>query len=123
MSMSDEKRKKFWEEDEDEDLQSSTSQASKVETSGTIDSTRLDSFIHECRTLLDQTHQLYIQYFNGVEKRIPLEKSKQLMSRVSELQQMSVNLTSGKFKISQFVSQYNTMRDLWDRKLRELERK
>jgi len=69
------------------------------------------------------THQLYLQFFNGVERRAPIEKVRLLESKISELQKISINLTAVRFKISQFLSQYSGMKELWERKLRERERK
>ncbi|MBU6153629.1 MAG: hypothetical protein KGP28_04940 [Bdellovibrionales bacterium] len=92
--------------------------------SGTaVTSTQIDQKIHEARVLMEQTHQLYQLYFNGVERRTPIEKVRLLEFKIGELQKISVNLTAARFKISQFLSQYSGMKELWERKLRELERK
>jgi len=72
---------------------------------------------------MEQTHQLYLQYFNGVEKRTPIEKVKLLETKIQDLQRLGSNLTAAKFRISQFLSQYGQMKELWDRKLREREKK
>jgi hypothetical protein len=87
------------------------------------DSTQIDKKINEARVLMEQTHQLYQLYFNGVERRTPIEKFKILETKVQELQKISVNLTASRFKISQFLTQYSGMKELWERKLRERERK
>jgi hypothetical protein len=46
-----------------------------------------------------------------------------LEAKVEELQRYSTNVTAAKFKVGQFASQYVTMKDLWTRKLKEMEGK
>jgi len=127
-----EKRKSFWDDDE----ATSTTGISRRPEEGGIqspkgaagtgkakDSEQIDRKLQEARALMDQTHQLYLQYFNRVEKRPPIEKAKMLEAKVEELQRYSTNVTAAKFKVSQFASQYATMKDLWNRKLKEMEGK
>ena len=118
----DDKRKNFWDEDEDEIAPSKQNPNAGGVTSGN-DSVEIDKRIHEARVLMEQTHQLYQHFFNGIEKRTPVEKIKLLETKINELQRTGTNLTTAKFKISQFLIQYGQMKDLWDRKLRERERK
>ena len=121
MASDEERRKKFWEDDEEGgDASSGVSGGGSDRIVGSFD---VDRRIAEARTLMDQTHQLYLQYFGGIEKRPPIEKARLLDSRIAELQRVSTNLTAAKFKISQFIAQYHTMKELWERKLRDLERK
>ena len=125
MSNSDERRKKFWEEDEEEDTgwvapKPGTGSGSVTKAS---DSEEIDKKINETRILMDQTHQLYLQYFGGIERRPPIEKARLLEGKILELQRLNVTLTTAKFKISQFISQYKVMRELWERKLKDMERK
>ncbi len=119
MANDDQRRKSFWDEEED---QIPAGRSGQTAPSSGGDSGEIDRKIHEARTLMEQTHQLYLQYFNGVEKRTPIEKVKLLETKIQELQRMGSNLTAAKFRISQFLSQYAQMKELWDRKLRERER-
>ncbi len=123
MAKEDDKRKKFWEDDEeDQDLKPKAGKTSSIgNQSG--DSAQVDQKLHEAKVLMDQTHQLYLQFFGGIEKRTPIEKVKQLEGKINELQRLGTNITTSKFKISQFLAQYSTMKELWERKLRERERK
>jgi len=124
MSNDDERRKKFWEEDEETDtglIRPNPNAQGKQ--GGAPNSAEVDQKIHEARVLMEQTHQLYQLYFNGVERRTPIEKVKLLEGKVQELQRISVSLTAARFKINQFISQYTGMKGLWERKLRERERK
>jgi hypothetical protein len=131
MSDDREKRKSFWDDDE----ATSTGISRRPEEGGiqapkggpgtgkAKDSEQIDRKLQEARALMDQTHQLYLQYFNRVEKRPPIEKAKMLEAKVEELQRYSTNVTAAKFKVGQFASQYVTMKDLWTRKLKEMEGK
>jgi hypothetical protein len=119
MANDDQRRKNFWDDEEDE-IPAGRSGQTAPASGG--DSGEIDRKIHEARVLMEQTHQLYLQYFNGVEKRTPIEKVKLLESKIQELQRMGSNLTAAKFRVSQFLSQYGQMKELWDRKLRERER-
>jgi hypothetical protein len=116
MAQDDKRRKSFWEDDEDEE----TGVAQPQKPS---DSKDIDRLVQEARTLMEQTHQLYLMYLSGIERRPPIEKAKFLESRVEELKRLGGNVTAAKFKISQFVTLYNTTRELWERKLREKEKK
>ena len=125
MANDDQRRKNFWDEDEEEELSSPKTGAGPGTVSGATgaDSAQIDQKIQEARVLMEQTHQLHLQFLNGVEKRIPIEKVKLLEGKINELQRLGTNLTAAKFRISQFLAQYAQMKELWERKLRERERK
>jgi hypothetical protein len=134
MPKDDERRKSFWDDKEVTDTgilrrptkpKEGGAPASPAASakSGLLDSEGIDKKIHEARVLMEQTHQLYLQYFNGVERRTPIEKVRILEGKIQELQKISVNLTAARFRISQFLTQYTGMKELWERKLRERERK
>jgi hypothetical protein len=123
MANDDQRRKNFWDDEEEDDARPA-GKAGAAPSGGSLnDSGEIDRKINEARVLMEQTHQLYLQYFNGVEKRTPIEKVKLLDTKIQELQRLGTNLTSAKFRVSQFLSQYAQMKELWDRKLRERERK
>jgi hypothetical protein len=130
MAQDDKRRKSFWEDDEDEETGFNQPQksvqpgkAGEKQDAKPLDSKDIDRLIQEARTLMEQTHQLYFMYLSGIERRPPIEKAKFLESRVEELRRLGGNVTAAKFKISQFVTLYNTTRELWERKLREKEKK
>ncbi len=126
MASDRERRKKFWDDEEDETGVVPDRAGNALPdggASGGAGSLEIDRMIAEIRTLMEQTHQLYLQYFAGIEKRPPIEKVRMLDSKLGELQRVPTKLSTVKFKISQLVAQCNTMKDLWQRKLRELERK
>lgn len=123
MANDDQRRKNFWDDEEEEELRPAARSGSATGPASGGDSGEIDRRIQEARVLMEQVHQLYLQYFNGVEKRTPIEKVKLLEGKIQELQRLGTNLTTAKFKISQFLSQYSQMKELWERKLRERERK
>jgi hypothetical protein len=124
MAKDDERRKNFWDE---EDSDEKTGVGIRRGESGIIDagkdSADIDRKIHEARVLMEQTHQLYSHYFNGIEKRVPIEKVKLLETKIADLQRTGTHLTTAKFKINQFLIQYSSMKEMWDRKLRDREKK
>ncbi len=119
----EDRRKKFWDDDEDKDRDDSSKSAKKTSApSGTANSEDVDRKIHEARVLMEQTHQMYQNFFSGIERRMPIEKTKLLESKIAELQRTGTNITTARFKITQFIAQYTTMKELWERKLRDRER-
>lgn len=120
MASSSERRKGFWDEDESDQTSISInhSQSKPKESESEV----LAKKIHEANVLIDQTHQLYLQYLNGVERRAPVEKAQLLEKMAGDLQRMSPQVTSNRFKLNQFLQHYQTMKDLWVRKLKEKER-
>ena len=127
MAKDDQRRKNFW-DDEEEGTSIGISQKraglkappGRTGATGTED---IDRLIHEAKVLMEQTHQLYQQYFNGIEKRTPVEKIRLLETKVAELQRTNTSITTARFKLTQFLAQYHQMKDLWERKLRDRERK
>jgi hypothetical protein len=116
--------KNFWDDEKEED--SFPSKKEPPQRTGSLggfnDSADVDHKLQETKALMDQTHHLYQHYFNGIEKRPPIEKSRLLESKIKELERMSASITAARYKISQFILQYKTFRDLWDRKLRDMEK-
>jgi hypothetical protein len=123
MAKDDEKRKNFWDDEEAEEVGIKARRAGQTGAPTTSnDSDEIDRKIHEAKTLMEQTHQLYQHYFNGIEKRVPIEKARLLETKIGDLQRTSSPQTTARFKINQFIAQYTTMKELWERKLRDLER-
>ena len=126
MAKDEGKRKNFWDdEEEEEDLGLKARRAGQTAGPASTgnESEDIDRKIHDARVLMEQTHQLYQHYFTGVEKRVPIEKAKLLESKIGELQRTGISQTTSRFKVTQFLSQYTTMKELWERKLRDMERK
>ena len=123
MAKDDEKRKNFWDDEEPEEMGLKARRAGQTAAPATgSESVDVDRKIQEARVLMEQTHQLYQHYFNGIEKRVPIEKTKMLETKILDLQRVGATQTTARFKITQFIAQYTTMKELWERKLRDLER-
>jgi hypothetical protein len=137
MAKDNEKRKSRFDDEEDESEQMLSPAKRKLKVgagesadpqhqlfsgSQAVDSQTLDIKLAEVKALMEQTHQLYQHYFNGIEKRPPIEKARLLESRIAELQRVSLTNATAKFKLSQFVIQYKSYQDLWQRRLRDKER-
>lgn len=125
----DERRKSMFDDDEDAKPSVATKPGKNTKITdgpsaptGSAGSEEIDRKIHEARVMMEQTHQMYQNFFSGIERRMPIEKTKQLEAKIGELQRTGTNLTTAKFKISQFLAQYTTMKELWERKLRDRER-
>ena len=123
MSNDEQRRKTFWEDEEEDDVPSLPKAGSSPGAPRALDSGAIDLKIQEARALMEQTHQLYQHFFNGIEKRPPAEKARLLESRIRELERLGSPSTASRFKVSQFILQYNTFKDLWEKKLRDRERK
>jgi hypothetical protein len=129
MAKSPERRKNFWDEEEEDEgtglgiAERRRNQSVQPGAPKLDDSSEIDRKINDARVLMEQTHQLYQHYFNGIEKRIPIEKIKLLETKIGELQRTTGITTTARFKITQFLAQYTTMKELWERKLRDMERK
>lgn len=138
MARDDERRKSRFADDEEEDIvplkkkvagvpakpgSAAAAEPGKLFSgSQSIDSQTIDVKMGEVKALMDQTHQLYQHYFNGIEKRPPIEKARLLESRIAELQRAPITNATSKFKVTNFVTQYRTFKDLWERKLRDREK-
>jgi hypothetical protein len=120
MARDDERRKGFWDDAEEET--SAVSAKGKPAAATAVTSDQVELKINEAKVLMDQIHQLYQHYFNGVEKRPPEDKARLLDARIKEIERMSGSTTAGRFKLGQFIAQYRQFRDLWDRKLRQMEK-
>ena len=127
MAKEDDRRKNFWDEEEEESVGLRERRAGQTTaapaTNAASESEDIDRKIQDARVLMEQTHQLYQHYFHGIEKRIPIEKVKMLETKIQALQRTTASQTTSRFKMNQFLAQYTQMKELWERKLRDLERK
>lgn len=112
-----ERRKGIWDDDEESGMISSPASPPQP------NSEQIDRKLKDFRLLVDQTHQLYLQYFNGIEKRPPVEKRKLIETQMVELQRLPQAQPTQRFKIQQAVQHFLSFKDLWERKLRDRERK
>jgi hypothetical protein len=114
--------KSFWDDDEEES-KSAKLVKGKAPLSKDLTAVEVDQKIHETKVLMEQTHQLYQQYFNKIEKRPPIEKVRLLETKASELQRISSTSTAARYKVTQFMLLYTSQKEMWDRKMKLLEKK
>jgi hypothetical protein len=93
---------------------------------GSIDNTiaisqKIDELITRATPLIEATNSSYNQYFSGAELRPPLERRKQLEGIMNMLYMIQKPNETYRFKVSTIMSHFNTVRDRWDRRTREIE--
>ncbi len=136
MAKESEKRKNWFDDEEEDDLSSSkpsstpgtTTRADRVNdpragqsaaNNGVVD----EATLSDLRALMEQTHQLYLMYFQGVERRPPMEKFNLLEKKFADVQRTMGQAGSAfKFRIQQMQQQFSVYKELWARKSKEKER-
>ena len=84
-------------------------------------SAKIDELLRRAQPLIEQINSLYTMFMTGVERLPPLEKRKQLDMMMTQLQSTpKPNQTYG-FKAGSVHTHYTTMRDRWDRIVRDVE--
>jgi len=81
----------------------------------------LEDLLERAEPLIEQVHQLYNQYFSGVEKRAPMERRKQLDQLMLSIQMIQKGMATARFKASTLHSKYRSFAEQWDRRLRQKE--
>lgn len=87
------------------------------------DTEKLQKMIGEITPQLEQLNQLYRMYVNGVEKRPPIELRSRVEAQLQRLTTASKNTLSVRFQYQQLHSKYISYRDLWERMLKQFEKK
>lgn len=134
MSSSDDKRKSWFDDDEEDEalsLKIKRAQNSALPQTKEVEQTHLradqsEVLLQQTQALLEQTNHLYQMYFQKIERRPPIEKKSILDKNIQQIQksiQAGINISATyKFKAQQFITQYKVYVELWERKLKELER-
>ncbi len=84
-------------------------------------SERLTQMIEQVPGLIEQVNNLYNMYFSGAEKRPPIERRKHLDQQMLSIQMTAKPTPAIQFRATNVMSTYNTHKDRWDKRLRELE--
>jgi hypothetical protein len=90
-----------------------------IKSTGATD--KLHELLERIEPLMEQVHQLYNQYFSGLEKRPPLERRKQLDQAMEMIALLPKSTSSLQFKCSTVRTRYMSFAEQWDRKIRQLE--
>jgi len=82
---------------------------------------KIDELIARAEPLIEQVNNLYAQFVSGAEKLPPHERRKQLDQLLSQLQLIQKPNATYNFKVSTLHARYVTMRDRWDRMMKDVE--
>lgn len=126
----DEKELRYFkddEEDQEEELESHAigSKAKSAYEKATrieVDAARVEGLMNELETLIEQLGHLYTLFFQGIEKRPPIENRAHLDKEIILLQNAMKSTPALKFRANSVISTYLTHRDRWDKKMKDLER-
>ena len=93
--------------------------ARAIQESGS--SEKLHELLERVEPLIGQVHQLYNQYFTGVERAPPIERRKQLDQAMQMLNLLPKPTPTLRFKCSTLQTRYMSFVEQWDRRTRVAE--
>ena len=82
----------------------------------------LDALMEKAQSMIDQVDHLYGMYFAGVEKIPPHQVRSVLDQLMLSLQNQQKSTPAQKFKYTSLASRFQSYRDRWDKKLKDLEK-
>ena len=82
----------------------------------------LESLTRQIEPLLEQLNTLYQMFFQGLEKRPPLEKRALLDRLLVQLGDLNKTSPSARFKSQSVITSALTRIELWERKLKAMEK-
>lgn len=82
----------------------------------------LNKWVEQVPILIEQLSHLYTMYFQGIERRPPIEKRKLLESLMYRIQGASKTSTVVQFRAQTLVGQIQAQLERWDRQLRAKEK-
>lgn len=88
------------------------------ETSGTD---RIRALMAQIEPRIEQVHQLYRQYFSGVEKRPPKVMHEQLQQQIVSLKASQKPTPSLKFQADTLIARFTTYQQQWEKLLKQME--
>lgn len=95
--------------------------ANPATAQATYSTEKLDKYIEQAGTLIDQVNNLLKMYLAGIERLPPQEKRKQLDALIAQIQSSGKPTQASQFRVSTLMATYNTHKDKWDRTMRDLE--
>lgn len=95
--------------------------ASPSSPSAAVEAAAFDALLASAELLVEQVHQLFNQFFAGIEKRPPIERRKTLERMLQEIQATTRTSPVLRFKAATLLSRYQSFAEQWDRRLRQLE--
>jgi hypothetical protein len=82
---------------------------------------KVEQLMSQAEPLIDQVNNLYNQFATGVERLAPIQKRSQLEALVNQLQAIPKTNETYKFRVQTVISRYNSMKDRWDRLLKDVD--
>lgn len=82
---------------------------------------QIDELIQKIEPLIEQVNNLYQMFISGIERLPPNEKRKQLEALLHQLQNIPKPNQTYHFRVSTLNAHLSTLRDRWDRLIRDLE--
>lgn len=82
----------------------------------------LNAWVEQIPILIEQLNHLYVMYFQGIEKRPPIERRKVLVNLMYKIQNASKSSTVVRFRAQTLVGQIQTQLERWDKQLRAREK-
>lgn len=89
--------------------------------SAAVEAAAFDALLASAELLVEQVHQLFNQFFAGIEKRPPIERRKVLEQKMHEIQGVTRASPMLRFKAATLQSRFQSFSEQWDRRLRQLE--
>lgn len=124
MAESEDDRRKRRREREDEQDREAEARVAKIQgkiSAANPSSQEIDSLLHQGEVLIEQLDRLYQSYFQGIERLPPIQKRKQLDDLILQIDKRPKPTTQIQFKVQTVRNKYNTYRDRWDRKIKDIE--
>ena len=84
-------------------------------------STQIDELISRATPMVEQINSLYNMFSTGIERLPPNEKRKQLEALIIQLQNTPKPNQTYNFRASSLITHYTSMREKWDRIMRDVE--
>jgi DNA repair exonuclease SbcCD ATPase subunit len=82
---------------------------------------KIEQLISQAEPLIDQVNNLYNQFATGVERLAPVQKRSQLEALINQLQATPKTNETYRFRVQSLVSRYSSMKDRWDRLLKDID--
>jgi hypothetical protein len=82
---------------------------------------KIEELLHRAEPMIEQINNLYNMFVAGVERLPPTERRKTLEELMMMLQNMQKPNATYQFRVSTLNIRFVTMRERWDRLMRDLE--
>jgi hypothetical protein len=81
----------------------------------------INGLLSDIEPMIEQVNTLYRMFSAGVERLPPTQKRAQLQRLVEQLHAAPKPTPTLRFRVGAVVGKYNTMREKWDRLMKDIE--